>query len=126
MNLRGSTGNEANTTKRYRIININAGEAKENGTENAALNYVEIVGASRERQKQLGLKMRSAQTRNVNFYVEGHRPVPRCAAKSWGKSLRALSMGGPGIAIRLQKPLPLLKASTLPNCSRMGCPPWPS
>src|SRR5215813_10703599 len=54
-----------------------------------------------------------------------HFPVARCAAKSAGKSLSALSIGGPGIAMRLQKPFPLLKARILPNCSRIGWPPCP-
>src|SRR6185369_2164367 len=56
----------------------------------------------------------------------GHLPVVRWAWKSAGKSFIALSIGGPGIAIRLQNPLPLLNARILPNCSSIGIPPWPA
>src|SRR4029077_7100324 len=61
----------------------------------------------------------------LNQLAAGHLPVARCAWKSLEKSLSALSIGGPGIAMRLQKPLPLLKARIFPNCSRIGWPPCP-
>lgn len=53
----------------------------------------------------------------------GHLPDVRWASKSWGNNAIALSIGGPGIAIRLQNPFPLLNARILPNCSRIDCPP---
>src|SRR5688572_434503 len=55
----------------------------------------------------------------------GHLPVVRCDSKSLGKSLSALSIGGPGIEMRLQNPLPWLNAITFPNCSRIRFPPCP-
>src|SRR5574341_1124972 len=64
-----------------------------------------------------------AHPRTGIIQLTGHFPVARWASKSPGNSLSALSMGGPGMAMRLQKPLPLLKVSTLPNCSRIGRPP---
>jgi hypothetical protein len=52
-----------------------------------------------------------AELNQLGDQFSGHLPVVRWAAKSAGKSFSALSIGGPGIPMRLQNPLPLLKAS---------------
>src|SRR5207244_11533558 len=87
----------------------------------------EFAEAWREFIAAVSVTLRKQFVEASKNQLTGHLPVARCASKSPGKSLSALSMGGPGIEIRLQNPFPLLKAITFPNCSiicRSPCPCW--